>query len=357
MSDSYRIGSVEIPYRGVLEHEPWRVDWFNALRWFDAKNSSKPRFGTGFRPSDEVLRVSQPPSLQFAPSAVSGFAYDHNGRARIEQLGFGLFGPNGPLPLHLTEHVRSLSALDKDESLCAFVDIFHHRFALLFYRAWASAQSAASLDRDDEDRFGTYVGSLIGYGEEAAAGRDAVPDRARRFMAGHLVRTTRNPEGLKSILTSFFGCPVRVEEWVVNWLELAPEDQSALGSIAAHSGLGTGAVCGKRVPDRRHRFRLHAGALSIADYRRFLPAGDWHVAVRDWVRNYIGFELSWDLRLVLRREEVPQTALGGGERLGWTTWLGAGHHDADRGDLVLDCERTGGNAGAAGASVSQSRIQ
>lgn len=356
MSESRAVRAGEIPYRRVLESEPWRVDWFNALRWFDARHSDKPRFGRAFRPGDESIRVSQPPSLQFAPAAVSGFGHDRAGRVRIEQLGFGLFGPNGPLPLHLTEHVRSLSALDKDESLCAFVDMFHHRFAMLFYRAWASSQSAASLDRDDEDRFGTYVASLIGYGEAAATGRDAVPDRARRFMAGHLVRTTRNPEGLKSILSSYFGCPFRVEEWVAHWLELAPEDQSALGSVAAHSGLGTGAVCGRRVPDRRHRFRLHAGPLSIAEYRRFLPAGDWHRAVRDWVRNYIGFELSWDLRLVLRRDEVPRTRLGGGERLGWTTWLGTRLHEADRGDLVLDCERSGSAVRSADASGTHSEI-
>ncbi|UCF95597.1 MAG: type VI secretion system baseplate subunit TssG, partial [Desulfobacterales bacterium] len=44
----------------------------------------------------------------------------------------------------------------------------------------------------------------------------------------------------------------------------------------------------------------------------------------------------WDVKLVLRREEVPAARLDGRCRLGWTSWLGerAGATDAD--DLILN---------------------
>lgn len=332
-------GAIRIPFRAALERQPWRYHWFNAMRWFEAHNPSLPRFGTAARPSQEALRVSQQPSLQFAPATLSGFGFDRAGRPRIEQLGFGLFGPNGPLPLHITEHARARAELDKDDALRAFADMFHHRFALLFYRAWASAQAAASHDRPDDDRFGFYVASLAGYGEPGMRAADAVPSHAKLFMAGHLVRLTRNPEGLASILRAYFGCPFRVEEWVMNWLRLAPDDQTALGVRAETARLGVSAVCGAAVPDRRHRFRLHAGPLDLAAYERFLPGGAWHRVVRDWVRNYIGFELCWDLRLILRGDQIRPLALGGTARLGWTAWLSSNPGGHDRGELILDCER------------------
>ena len=42
----------------------------------------------------------------------------------------------------------------------------------------------------------------------------------------------------------------------------------------------------------------------------------------DWVRLYLCFELDWDVRLMLKHDEVPPMVLGRDGRLGWTTWLG-----------------------------------
>lgn len=331
---------IQVPCEATLRERPWRFDWFNLMRWFEARNPGFPRLGTALRPADEMLRVSQKPSLSFAPATLSGYATTRRGLPRLEQVAFGLYGPNGALPLHLTEYARVRAEHDKDEAQQAFSDIFHHRFALLFYRAWASAQSTVSLDRAGDDRFSAYVGSLIGIGTPPLNGRDRIADHAKRFAAGHLVRGTRNPEGLTAILQSYFGCRFRVQEWMPHWLVLAPEDRTALGARSANARLGQGAICGASVPDRQHRFRLHAGPLSFAEYESFLPGETRHVEVRDWVRNYVGFEFAWDLRLILRKEEVPAARIGGGGRLGWTTWMGTRRRDQDCGDLVLDCERT-----------------
>ena len=45
---------------------------------------------------------------------------------------FGLLGPNGPLPLHLTEYVRERLRHHADPTFARFLDLFHHRFALFF---------------------------------------------------------------------------------------------------------------------------------------------------------------------------------------------------------------------------------
>jgi type VI secretion system protein ImpH len=53
---------------------------------------------------------------------------------------------------------------------------------------------------------------------------------------------------------------------------------------------------------------------------------------------YLSFELDWYVRLVLERTEVPKLTLGGGQRLGWTTWLGQRRAAGAADDLCLDAE-------------------
>jgi type VI secretion system protein ImpH len=42
--------------------------------------------------------------------------------------------------------------------------------------------------------------------------------------------------------------------------------------------------------------------------------------------------------LLLKQNEVPSLTLGGGQRLGWTSWLGRRRTDACADDLCLDAE-------------------
>ncbi|MDR2208888.1 MAG: type VI secretion system baseplate subunit TssG [Azoarcus sp.] len=333
-------GAPDIPFAEEARREPWRFDWFGIMRWLEARNPSFPRFGTAERPAYEVVRISQKPSLSFAPATLSSFARTAQGYTCIEQMAFGLYGPNGPMPIHFTEFARERCEYDNDPALQGFLDIFHHRFALLFYRAWASVQAAPSLDRREKDHFSRYVGSLIGYGEPFFDECDSVPGHARRYMAGHLVRLSRNPEGLSAILRNFFGCLFRIQEWMPRRLKLREEDCTRLGNEVAANRLGCGAICGMSVLDRQYGFRIHVGPLSFDRYRAFLPGQKHFRQLRDWVRNYVGIEFSWDTRLILRHDEIPALRLGAATgMLGWTTWLGRLTAGEDRGDLALKGER------------------
>ena len=112
--------------------------------------------------------------------------------------------------------------------------------------------------------------------------------------------------------------------------------------------LGSGAVLGARVWDHQHKFRIHLGPLTLAQYEAFLPAtrqpgrpprgGALLEQLVDWVRFYLCFELDWDVRLRLKRDEVPPLKLGVSGQLGWTTWLGVRTAASDAADLCLDGE-------------------
>ncbi len=164
-------------WRGVRE-TPWRYDLFQLLRRIDAQGGERYPLGRAPLPKFEPLRIGQQPSMGFAPSTVAEVRQrEENGLHEVSILSFGLFGPNGPLPVHMTEYARERIHHHQDHSLSAFADLFHHRLTLLFYRAWADAQPAVSLDRDDNRRFEGYLASLIGMGA-ACPDVERQPERA-----------------------------------------------------------------------------------------------------------------------------------------------------------------------------------
>jgi type VI secretion system protein ImpH len=173
--------------------EPWRHDFFAALRAIEAQHAHLPRLGFAKRPADEPIRLGQHPDMSFAPAAISGIKHNAHGLPpRMELAFFGLFGPNGALPLHLTDHARERILHHADETTARFADVFHHRLGLLFYRAWAQAQPTVSLDRGRDDRFAQFVGSLMGLGVSELQNRDDAPDHSKLYFAGHFARQTRN---------------------------------------------------------------------------------------------------------------------------------------------------------------------
>jgi type VI secretion system protein ImpH len=57
--------------------------------------------------------------------------------------------------------------------------------------------------------------------------------------------------------------------------------------------------------------------------------------LRDWVRQYTGLDLLWDVQLCLARGEVPEPRLGRRVPLGVAAWLGRRDRQRDRHDLRL----------------------
>ncbi len=319
-----------------LAEAPYRYDFYQTLRRLECLYDTKPRWGEALRPVDEPVRLGQDPDLAFAPAPLASFDANPGEVPRLQVRLFGLFGPNGPLPIHLTEYARERLRLAGDPTLSRFLDIFHHRFLALFYRAWAQAQPHVNRDRPKTDRFAVYVGAFIGMAPLASRDRDALPDLAKFFHVGALIRQVRNAEGLTHILEHFFRVPARVEEFIGHWLSLGQAERTFLSPEGA--GLGTGAVLGRRVWDRQHKFRVRLGPLTLNQYESFLPGGAPLRKLVDWVRMYLCFELDWDVRLVLKQDEVPSATLGGRQRLGWTTWLGRRQSNDDADDLRLDAE-------------------
>ncbi|MDE2048170.1 MAG: type VI secretion system baseplate subunit TssG [Betaproteobacteria bacterium] len=331
---SYRLAS----YYAALAQQPYGFDYHATLRWVQALSPDAPPLGKSLRAADDPIRLAQQPAMTFAPAALADFTpASERAPARLQVRFFGLLGPNGPLPLHLTEFAVQRKRHHGDESFARFLDVFHHRWLSIFHRAWVQASPTASLDRPADDRFSHFVGALVGYGQPELRGRQSVADLALQHFAGLLSRGVRHVEGLAAMLTAYFAVPVRVEPLIGHWMPLHAGDRTRLGAAQAGAQLGGGATLGARVWDRQHKLRIVLGPLSLARYRSFLPGGVAGKRLHDWMHAYFGHGMDSEVRLVLQRTEVPRAALGASAALGWTSWCGTGA--GDRGELVLDMAR------------------
>lgn len=337
MASSDRTAADAVALFEALRQRPYAFHVFQALRRLECAYQELPRLGKSTRLSDDPLRLTQEPSLAFAPSTLAAFKPGNKQHPpRLSEYFLGLFGPQGPLPLHLTEYARDRVRHHGDRTFIGFADIFHHRMLCLFYRAWADAQPTVSFDRPETDRFKVYVGASLGLGMPSLWNRDATPDWAKLHYSGRLAGQTRNAEGLQAILGDFFNLPAVVESFIGHWLPLSESSQCRLGETPETGSLGMTAVIGERVWDCQYKFRITIGPMGLEDFQRFLPGGDSLRRLVAWVRNYIGDELLWDFNPILRKEEVPPLVLGEGTRLGWTTWLTSQPLERDADDLKLD---------------------
>ena len=323
----------DLTHYAQLQARPQSFHLFQALRIIEAQHADKPRLGQSRRSAQDPVRLGQEAELAFPTSTIADFAPDKQGKMRLTNRSFGLFGPQGPLPLHLTEYARNRRRNERDTTFIAFADLFTHRLLGLFYRAWAAGQPAPSFDRPEHDPFERKVAALSGYNARALYGRDEMPDMAKRHFAGHLASGTKTAEGLVSILSAFFSAPVHLQQFVGSWLDLEPDDRWQLGAGV----LGRSTSIGTRVWSRTSKFRILVGPLSLPDFKRLLPGQGSLERLESIVRNFVGDALDWDVNLILRAADVPRAALGGANAaLGHTTWVGMRRdstHDAN--DLYL----------------------
>lgn len=315
---------------------PYKYDFFALLRAIECACPDRMRLGQATRPVDEPIRLGQEAALAFAPSTLAYALPGADGLPpRIGVHFLGAWGPNGPLPIHLTEYARDRQRNANDPTLVRFLDVFHHRILALFYRGWANGQPTVSRDRPESDRFVTYVGSLLGIGSPAVQNRDAFADTAKLYYAGRFAGQTRNAEGLKAIVADFLRLPTDLEEFCGEWTPLQESERWRVTRTAFAGALGVSTILGARAWQRQTKFRLAFGPLKEHEFRSLLPGSPRLRRLQALVRNYVGDSLNWDVRLFLDKRVAQPLRLDGITRLGWTSWLGHCPEGEGRDDLIF----------------------
>ncbi|WP_434779535.1 type VI secretion system baseplate subunit TssG [Neisseria sp. Ec49-e6-T10] len=322
-----------------VKQKPYQYQLFALLRKLEVLGISTQPLGKAGRLKLEKIRLKQEPTLAFAPSSVLAVRPSALNRqvTEISTYGFGLFGPNGPLPLHLTEYVYERKHQYRDRVWASFADVFHHRAIALFYRAWANAQSVNALDGYDHWTFSRYLGSLMHIGSEGFRNRTSISDYAKYYFSGHFLTNRRPAYALVQILKKYFGVNCSIDEFIGRWINLDESHCTKL-SLSSPKCLGDSPMLGRRAFDLQNKFRLIIGPLSWSEYVSFFRGGFNAQRLIDWVNLYTNLEFDWDVQLILSQKEVPQLTLGQSLPLGLATWLGK--LDQDGNALILDLTAT-----------------
>jgi type VI secretion system protein ImpH len=306
-----------------LFKEYYNFSFFQAVRLLETFLPRKKALGKTLEPQDEVVRISVKPGLSFPPSDISKLHQnDHDGPARMEVAFMGLVGPSGVLPQWYSDLVLR-RIWNKDFSLAAFLDLFHHRLISLFYLAWKKNRFDANYLPDARDRHSRYLLSLAGLGTPGLVDRIGLPAESLVFYSGLLSRSIPSAVQIEAVVEYFAGTRVRVEQFIERILPISEEDLTRLGTVNVELGVNT--VCGTFVRECQTKFRVNLGPVGYREFSRFLPTGDLLQPIFSLIKFMVGIEYEFEISLYLKRQEVPTCILGAGgpaaPRLGWSSWV------------------------------------
>lgn len=289
------------------------------LRRLEREAGNKPRIGLSTRLADDIVDVGQDAALAFPVDEVlpAPDATDGDARVKLRAQFMGFFGPQGALPLNLTEEVLRWQ-LEGEDGFARFADIFASRFYQLFFRAWSDAHAISQHDRPDEDNFARYIAAISGMGSPAFMRHDGFPDIARLPLVSIFGGRVRSGVRLRQMLSVYFDMKVEVDEHVPNWLEFEPDEIHGLG---VGGSLGQDSYLGSRVQSVNEKIciRMHAPDAEI--YRSFLPGQQRYQRLADLVFWYLGRSYDIDVALTLPPKQIPPGKLGETISIGWLAAL------------------------------------
>jgi type VI secretion system protein ImpH len=333
----------KLPLKQELLDEPYRFDFFQAVRLLEKVYPERKPIGGEAMPDDEIIRFRSNISLKFPPSQIHEIleSFDElNDSEKTEMfINFmGMVGVSGILPIHYTE-----LAMDRirygDNTLASFLDIFTHRSVSMFYRAWEKYRFPIGYERG-KDAFTEYLFDFVGLGTDGLKGKMSLDDETLLPYSGLIMQKPHSASSLGQIIADYFKINAKVRQFYGQWIDLDKESITKLSQ--ANSSLGIDAIIGTRIWDQQSKFRLVLGALTYQQFRAFLPTGTAHKPLRSIIKFMIGLEFDFDVQLVLQAKQVPSTILTTRAKrrpmLGWTSWLKSKPFENDDDQLVLQID-------------------
>jgi type VI secretion system protein ImpH len=318
----------------VLRANPCQFEFFQAVRLIERLLPGRAPVGRFVSPDKEVMRFNAHSAFPFPASQIQHILWD--GEIPVLVVNFmGLTGPMGVLPLYYTEMLLD-RVRNRDHAIVKFFDIFNHRMISLFYQAWEKYRFTIAYERGERDKFSHHLMDLIGIGTGNLADRLRVHDDSLLYYGGLLALRPRSAAALQRIIEDYFEVQVKIEQFTGQWFRLSPKDLCVFDRASTESEqLGGGAIVGDEIWHQQSGVRLHIGPLGLDQYLDFLPSGSAYDPLQS-LANFAGRgELDFEVRLILKKDDVPPCELGGAPRLGWTSWAKTQPLQEHAGDTIL----------------------
>jgi type VI secretion system protein ImpH len=328
------------PLNQELFDEPYRFEFFQAVRLLEKIHPERKAVGLEAMPQDEIVRFRSHVSFNFPASEIQKIEEsidELNDEKKLEMfINFmGMVGMSGVMPLPYTEMIAS-RARYKDFSMWAFMDMFTHRMVSMFFRAWEKYRFPIGYERG-QDKFTSYLFDFTGLGTHGLRGRMSLEDESLLPYSGLIAQKPHSSNALANILADYFGVTAKILQFFGQWLDLDTESITRLG--AANSTLSRTAIIGTRIWEQQSKFRVVLGAMSFKEFQAFLPNGSAHKPLKSIVRFMTGLEFDFDVRLVLQAKQVPGCILTTRAlrrpMLGWSSWLKTQPFKEDDDQVIL----------------------
>jgi len=328
------------PLNQELFDEPYRFEFFQAVRLMERIFPELKPVGREALPADEIVRFRSHISLDFPPSEIHEInettdQFTDKQRTEMVICFMGMVGVSGVLPTHYTELVLDRKR-HRDHTMHAFLDIFTHRSASMFYQAWTKYRFPVGYERG-KDEFTGYLFDLAGLGTKGLRGRMSLEDESLLPYVGLIAQKPHSASALANIISDYFGTETKVHQFFGQWLELDERDFTRLGR--QNSELGRNTIMGTKVWDQQSKFRVKLGPLNFKQFQGFLPNGTASAPLKSIVRFMAGSEVDYDVQLILAKKQVPGNILTTKAlrrpMLGWTSFLKTSPVKKDDDQLVL----------------------
>lgn len=311
------------------------------LRYLDANSPLHLRLGHSISLKQDPFRLGQTPIMHFHASAYSHvIRQPESGQYKLNNVYWGMFGINGPLPLHFTEFAIERNFRHQDKTLTEFCDLFHHRFLSLFYRSWAVSQPTISHDRPDDDYFADWTRSFCGYTDSSSARSETQSKltkaklakeslQLQTFLSGLYSNKNRSGDTLRQIVSEYVQHPVTINQFEGQWYDLPEDAQCRLGRNTA--ALGSSTVIGKQVFQRGYQFSILVGPLAYADYLLLVDNPQHFEMIKKLATRHIGSEFTFTIKLLIRQGDIHASSLGD-SKLGANAWLSSNNKKIQKQD-------------------------
>lgn len=326
-----------------LHQEFYRFDFFQAMRVLEIHLKSQANGGPVI---GHLVRFRNSLNLTFPPSQIENLVYLGDDKHRdpkkkhlyeVTPAFFGLTGVVGVLPLFYTEKLIEREELHRDYAARTFLDIFTNRMLTLFYQAWKKYRMHVLYEQEPKRYFLPHILSLMGqraYAQEtpkAGSPAHTLPPEVIAYYSGIFRTKTVSPLALERILTEHFRVPIKIQQFIFHKTPIEPSNQVSLHGT---THLGVNSFCGDSMWTRHLKLRLVVGPVSREQGNKFLPNGSAHAALRQLLALSMGRRYLYELRLVLKKEEITGIELSGNKltQLGWDSFLVSKPAEVDRDD-------------------------
>lgn len=257
-------------------------------------------------------------NMGFAATDVQSFV-NHSDYFELESTFLGLSGSQSPLPNFFLDEL----AINDDESISKdFLGLFNHRALSIFYEGWKKYRYHETYLPDAQDKISHCFFSLIGLGANDLRQESDLNWCKMLSYIGLITGRSRSQEVINAVVSHYFSVQTSIQEWVLRYVDIAPEQQTQIGF--QNYQLGATTLLGSQIKDRSSKFIIKIHDLDVSRFMDFLPFGKEHQVLKKVIQFILRTQMVYDLDLEIKANEVESLNLSDdtGSYLGWTSFLG-----------------------------------